>query len=243
MRDGELLSHDYTLFPVDNSVPSDPEIVDILEEYSESLDATYNTEQVLGYAEEKLTRYGSTGGDSMLGNLAAEAMRFYPGVETEIALTNTLGIRADIPPGDITLDDLYNSMPFDNSITTMFLSGREVQELLDYVSDRSTDRGCSSQAQIAGMQFDMVCEADNPRAENILINGLPLDEDGTYELATNDYIAHGGSGFEVLERNTTQVDTGISIRDVVQAAFIQYQTLPRPEEGVCVEDGRINPVF
>jgi 5'-nucleotidase/UDP-sugar diphosphatase len=243
IRDGELLSHDYTLFPVDNSVPSDAEVVDILEEYVEALDATYNTDQVLGYAEEKLTRYGSTGGDSMLGNFTAEAMRFYPGVETEIALTNTLGIRADIPPGDITLDDLYNSMPFDNSITTMFLSGREVQELLDYVSDRSTERGCSSQAQIAGIQFDMVCEADNPRAENILINGLPLDEDGTYELATNDYIAHGGSGFEVLERNTTQVDTGISIRDVVQAAFIQYQTLPRPEEGVCVEDGRINTIF
>ena len=26
---------------------------------------------------------------------------------------------------------------------------------------------------------------------------------------TNNYIANGGSGFEVLERNTTQFDTGI----------------------------------
>ena len=88
----------------------------------------------------------------MLGNFASEAIRFYPGVETEIALTNTLGIRADIPPGEITIDDLFNSMPFDNTITTMFLSGREVQELLDYVSDRSTERGCQSQAQVAGIQ-------------------------------------------------------------------------------------------
>ena len=243
IRDGELLSHDYTLFPVDASVDSDPEIVDILEEYTDALSAEYNTDQVLGYAEETLTRYGSTGGDSMLGNLTAEAMRFYPGVETELALTNTLGIRADVPAGDITLDDLYNSMPFDNTITTMFLSGREIQELLDYVSDRSTERGCQSQAQIAGMSFDMICDVDMPRAENILIGGRELDEDGTYELATNNYIAHGGSGFEVLERNTTQVDTGISIRDVVQSAIISYQTLPRTEEGICVEDGRINTVY
>lgn len=241
VRDGEVLSHAYSLFPVDRTVPPDPEVMDILEEYQEVLDSDYNVDQVLGYATETLTRYGSTGGDSMLGNLTAEAMRFYPGVETEIALTNTLGIRADIPSGDITLDALYNAMPFDNSITTMFLSGREVQELLDYVSSRSAERGCNAQAQVAGIRFTMNCLTGT--AEDILINGAPLDDDGTYELATNDYIAHGGSGFEVLERNTTQVDTGISIRDVVKTAILKYQTLPQPEAGVCVEDGRITPVY
>jgi 5'-nucleotidase/UDP-sugar diphosphatase len=243
VRDGQVLSHDYTLFPVDRFVPQDASILDIMEEYSEELKMKYNTDQVIAYAEEKLTRYGSTGGDSMLGNFAAEAMRFYPGVETEIALTNTLGIRSDIPPGDITIDVLFNSMPFDNTITTMFLSGREVQELLDYVSSRSTERGCSSQAQIAGIQFDMVCDPFLARAENILVNGIELDLEGTYELATNNYIANGGSGFEVLERNTTQTDTGISIRDVVKTAFIKAGTLPNYEEGICIEDGRINTIY
>ncbi len=243
IRDGELLSHDYQLFPIDNTVPDDPQSLDILEEYAQDLATHFNTSQVIGYAEQKLTRYGSTGGDSMLGNFAAEAIRSWPGVETEIALTNTLGIRADIPAGDITVDDLYNSMPFDNTITTMYLSGREVQELLDYNAERSTERGCQSQAQVAGMQFDMVCDPDDPHAENIVINGRPLDPDGTYELATNNYIAHGGSGFEVLERNTTQQDTGISIRDVVMAAIIQYHDLPQADRGIAVEDGRINPVY
>ena len=82
-------------------------------------------------------------------------------------------------------------------------------------------------------------------AENILSNGVALDPAGTYELATNNYIAHGGSGFNVLERNTTQVDTGISIRDVVQSSLIQYYvefgSLPQP--GVAQEDGRITPVY
>jgi len=243
VRDGQVLSHDYSLFPVDRFVPQDPAIMDIMEEYSEELQMKYNTAQVIAYADEKLTRYGLSGGDSMLGNFAAEAMRFYPGVETEIALTNTLGIRSDIPPGDITIDVLFNSMPFDNTITTMFLSGREVQELLDYVSSRSTERGCSSQAQVAGIQFDMVCDPFFPRAENILVNGIALDMEGTYELATNNYIANGGSGFEVLERNTTQTDTGISIRDVVKTAFIKAGTLPNYEEGICVEDGRINTIY
>lgn len=241
VQDGQILSHDYTLFPVDRTVPADPGVYEIMREYQEQLDYDYNLNQVLGYAETALTRYGLSGGDSMLGNFTAEAMRAYPGVETEIALTNTLGIRSDIPVGNITLDALYNAMPFDNTITTMFLSGREVQELLDYVAYRSSERGCSSQAQVAGIAFTMDCR--NQVAKDIVINGTPLDLDGTYELATNNYIAHGGSGFEVLERNTTQVDTGVSIRDVVKEAITRYRSLPQADAGVCVEDGRINPVF
>lgn len=239
VQDGAILSHDYQLFAVDGTVPKDPEVEGILNEYADALSWEYPLDQIIGYAEVQLNRYGSTGGDSALGNFAAEAMRAFPGVETEIALTNTLGIRADVPAGNITLDTLFNAMPFDNTITTMFLSGREVTELLDYVTARSSERGCSSQAQVAGIQFVMNCDAQV--AEDIKINGLPLDPAGTYELATNNYIAHGGSGFEVLERNTTQVDTGISIRDVVQAAIIQYQSLP--QQGVAEEDGRITPVY
>ncbi len=239
VKDGAIVSHDYELFPVDASVAKDPAVWEILQEYQEQLDYDYNLSQVLGYANETLLRYGSTGGDSMLGNLTAEAMRAYPGVETEFALTNTLGIRADIPAGDITLDSLYNAMPFDNTITTMFLSGREVQELLDYVTSRSSERGCSSQAQVAGVEFTMDC--GNQVAEDIRINGAPVSPDGTYELATNNYIARGGSGFDVLERNTTQFDTGISIRDVVLEAIVSYATLP--QAGVCQEDGRIQVVY
>lgn len=239
VKDDAILSWDYQLFPIDASVPKDPEVEDILREYQWQVDDELNLDQILGYAESQLDRYGSTGGDSMLGNFAAEAMRSFPGVEAEIALTNTLGIRSDIPAGDITLDTLYNAMPFDNTITTMFLSGREVQELLDYVAYRSAERGCNAQAQVAGIRFTMNCATES--AEDILINGAPLDPAGTYLLATNNYIAHGGSGFEVLERNTTQLDTGISIRDVVQAAITQYQTLPQP--GVCEEDGRIEAFY
>ncbi len=265
IRDGDILSHDYQLFPVDRSVPRDPAVAEILEEYQIQLDTKYNTQQVIGQATQKLTRYGSTGGDSMLGNFAAEAMRSYPGVETDIAITNTLGIRSDIGrdpsdacPGDdtevwhITLDDLFNSMPFDNTVTTMFLSGREVQEVLDYVSSRSSERGCNSQAQVAGIEFVMDCV--NQVARDIVINGIALETNGTYELATNNYIAHGGSGFSMLERNTTQVDTGISIRDVVRSAITHHYELPQDDndngeceagerECVCHEDGRIRAEY
>jgi 5'-nucleotidase len=251
-----VVSHSYTLFPVDNAVPQDPAVLDIMDEYQDVLDQKYDTSQILGHAWKKLTRYGTSGGDSMLGNFTADAIRAWPGIETDFAMNNTLGIRSDIgtddvdcegpgdPEGcewDITLNDLYNSFPFDNTITTMFLSGREVQELFDYATSRSTDRGCQSQVQVSGMSFKMNC-ADGV-AEEIRINGTLIDPDGTYEMATNNYVAHGGSGFSMLERNTTQLDTGIEIRDVVRTAFTQYASLPDETNAVCVEDGRIETVF
>jgi 5'-nucleotidase/UDP-sugar diphosphatase len=240
VRDGEILSTDYELIPIFDhlGMSEDPEVTEILEDYDYWLSQDFNLQQVIGYAEETLMRFGSGGGDSMLGNFTADAIRFYDGVETEIAITNTLGIRTDLDAGDILLDGMYNSMPFDNTITTMFLSGREVQEVLDYITSRSSERGCNAQAQVSGIQFVMNCGVGE--AQDVLINGVPLNLEGTYELATNNYIANGGSGFDMLERNTTQTDLGISIRDVVIATIQAYHTLPQP--GVAEEEGRIQVV-
>ena len=36
-----------------------------------------------------------------------------------------------------------------------------------------------------------------------------------FSMATNDYIGNGGSGFDILEQNTTKSDTSLSLRDIV----------------------------
>lgn len=46
----------------------------------------------------------------------------------------------------------------------------------------------------------------------------PIQPTASYELATSDYLAAGGSGFVVLKRNTTQNNTGVQQRD----ALIDY---------------------
>ncbi len=58
---------------------------------------------------------------------------------------------------------------------------------------------------------EQVCSAH--QAFKLTINGKPLDLNGSYKIAVNDYIARGGSGFKVLKRNTTRIETGISLRD------------------------------
>jgi 5'-nucleotidase len=278
----EVLSSKYTAFPIDYTVPEDPVMVDMLQPYQRTLDRVADLDILVGYSPTGAKRTAPQGGDSALGNLIATAMWLRLGVQTDFALTNTTGMRADLNPGPITIEEMYNIFPFDNSISKMQLSGLEVQELFDYVARRSTTRGCVSQAQIAGARLRINCagctrpdvqsacnvDTDCPIsyagacdtttntcivegcAEQVYIGHTQkncnadedcADPDGTkhpgqcdkptpgqpglcqslitptnlYELATSNYLAAGGSGYRVLQRNTTQLDTLIQQRDAL----------------------------
>jgi 5'-nucleotidase / UDP-sugar diphosphatase len=265
----EVVTNDYRLFPVTEEVPADPIVESILEPYAQNLDALANLDLLVGYARDGSRRFSTGGGDSPLGNMIATAMWLRLGVQTDFSMTNTTGIRADLVPGPVTVEQMYNIFPFDNSISKMQLSGVEVQEMFDFVARRSAGRGCVSQVQIAGARIVINCtdkrtpdQRTPGLAQNIYIGvrtcdtdsqcggganscddklkvcrctkdddcpdkgvgscnverslcGQPFDTLASYELATSNYLAGGGSGFRVLQRNTTQFDTQIQQRDAL----------------------------
>ena len=45
--------------------------------------------------------------------------------------------------------------------------------------------------------------------------GKLVDRYSIFKMATNDYMGRGGSGFFMLEINSTRVDTAISLRDII----------------------------
>jgi len=251
--DWEIVSHAQRIFPVDAAVPEDPVVADMMRLYVEEMEREVDVGQVIGYAPVMVRRFGSGGGDSALGNLVATSMWVRQGIETDFALTNTTGIRTDLEAGIVTVEDIFNVFPFDNTITTMFLTGEEVQELFDYVAHRTTIRGCQSQAQIAGASVTLVCgvcedgsegcapdiRIGSPTAGETWADVPVIDLDGVYELATNNYIAEGGSGYYMLGRNTTQRDSGIPQRDAV-IAFIRSGS-PCEDPVACVGDGDCGP--
>jgi 5'-nucleotidase / UDP-sugar diphosphatase len=227
----KLVANKYQVFPVDERLANyeDPEISEMLEPFILDLARNFDLSRVVGYAPTTVTRFSTRGnGDSGLGNLVAESMRQRRRVSAEFGITNTLGIRDNFYAGPVTLEDMFNVFPFENALAVMYLSSAEVQELADYITFRSASRGCNSQAQVSGITFTMNCgqvlqnekDPDNflHPAEEIKINGVPIADNHTYKLATNDYIAKGGSGFKVLKRNTTKQITGVAMRD----ALIDY---------------------
>lgn len=302
-RRSRITSFNYDTIPVDSSVADDPEVADLLWPYSVAINQELDLDGVFGFVntsgEAKITRNDQSGGDSQLGNLVARSMQTRSGVEAEFALTNSLGIRADFEQGALTVEQMFNVFPFENSITVMYLSGSEIFETLDFVARKSSERGCRTQAQVAGIWFDMVCKSEtcvdrNPDddfvptacAKNVYlgencrggnpdgpidITGAtgcrPVVATGLYRVAVNDYIAKGGSGFEVLKRNTSKQDTGVALRDSLTVYLRQqaecpadavditdpqdpqrtivarYGPVPCFTDGLEKHDGRIRPVF
>lgn len=251
----------------DCSEKEDRNTTQLLMPYITDLDVKLNLTSLFAFAPRDIARRNnSTGGDSPLGNIAADSMRRRQGVEAEVAVTNSLGIRDNLYGGPLTQEAMFNVFPFENTVNIMFLSGSEMQEMFDFISERSSERGCTSQAQVSGVRFTMDCAQAqlnalrspcNPTGDasectglsadrigrapwecvadtsvqgggrcwahsgtNISINDVPLNENETYRVAVNDYIARGGSGFLVLKRNTTRVETGIPLRD----SLIGYMT-------------------
>jgi len=190
-------------------------MTEMLENYEEAMYQILNVDEAIGTAEDLINRIDLNGGSSPLGNLVGDAMRTREFVDADFAVTNSLGIRADLPMGPIKISKIFEIFPFNNSITTMTLSGREVQEMFDYVAEHSAERGCATQVQVSGIEMTLDCK--NKVAKDIKIgkNKEPLNKYAFYEVATNDYMAKGGSGFSMLARVTTKVDTGIEIRNVV----------------------------
>lgn len=195
----------------------DNQTLKLLEEYVWDLSTRFDLQRIFAYApREILRRPSSAGADSPLGNMTAESMRVRRGVEAEFSVTNTLGIRDSLYKGPITIESMFNVFPFENTINIMYLSGAEIQEMMDFIADRSGGRGCQAQAMVAGISFTMNCATG--KAENVRMGDEPVVADSTYKVAVNDYIAKGGSGFIMLKRNTTRIETNISLRD----ALIEY---------------------
>jgi 5'-nucleotidase len=208
IKRANVKAYTYKLIPILDDIPEDPDLANMLEPYQLKMNAYLNLNQVYavvacpqnsGSVCPKTLRNDPNGGDSQLGNLVATAMRLRKRVEADYALTNSLGIRADFESGPLNLEEMYNVFPFDNTITTMFLSGQETQQMLDFVAARSSERGCRTQAQVSGIYFDLVCgSADKECNDRQTASGLPLgpcakniylgdncrDADGTFTQAS-----------------------------------------------------------
>jgi len=125
--------------------------------------------------------------ESPLGNALADALRAMEGAD--VALLNSGGLRADLPAGGLTYGALHSVMPFDNTVSTLSLTGDELVRLLETMLS-----GSHGAPQVSGPTF----QADRCRGKATIvrmeISGRPLDRKALYRVATSDFLALGGDG-------------------------------------------------
>jgi len=171
--------------------------------------------------------------ETNLGNVAADAILEYAGAI--VAITNGGGIRASIPAGDITLKDVVTVFPFGNIVVTKEITGANIKAALEHGLRMYPDQN-GGFPQIAGMKvtFDPAKEAGS-RVVSVAIGGTPLQEDQTYLLATNDFMAVGGDGYDMFTAAPISRMFG-GLDEALKAYFEEHGEI-NP-----TVDGRITPV-
>jgi 5'-nucleotidase/UDP-sugar diphosphatase len=194
------------LLPVDpRATEADPDVREVIERHSKGLDAALK--RVVGRLAAPARRSREPGCSSA-GNWLADAMR--EAGEAEIAFMNKGGIRCDLEAGDVTGEDLYRLMPFDNTVVVMDMKGAKVRAIVE----RSLS-GKGPGMEWSGLEVEAEEGGGGLALVRILAGGEPLRDDAVYRVATNSFLAAGGDGYGPFRDAKNSRDTGLRVRDVL----------------------------
>jgi 5'-nucleotidase len=151
----------------------------------------------VGTAAAALTRAESPSGESVFGNLVADAQRAVVG--TDIAFMNRDGIRADIDAGELTWGELRSAQPFGNTVMKLTLTGEQILRLLEQQWS-GPHAGNPYLLRPSGLRYTY--DLRRPPFQRVVdsetADGLPLDPKRRYTVAANDFIVAGGDFFSVF---------------------------------------------
>jgi 2',3'-cyclic-nucleotide 2'-phosphodiesterase / 3'-nucleotidase / 5'-nucleotidase len=176
-------------------VTPDPEIKAIVDAAEAEVAPKIN--EVIGQAEVAMTRLQNEHGESVLGNLIADAMKAE--MKSDFAFMNPGGIRADLDAGEITWGELFTIQPFGNDLVNLTLTGAEIRELLNQqFRDNPKD---NKMLQISGLSYEWSDDLDlgEKVLDIYLPNGELIDEEAGYTVTVNNFMAGGGDSFTVLK--------------------------------------------
>jgi 2',3'-cyclic-nucleotide 2'-phosphodiesterase (5'-nucleotidase family) len=169
--------------------------------------------------------------ESAMGNLVADAMRAkYP--EAEAAITNSGGLRADIPstaqappPPDkpVTYGEVFAVLPFGNSTVIETLTGAQFTAALQNGFKPpcgDVAGGTGRTPQISGLRIRFHCNGLVPVVDSLDKVGpggalTPIGPSDTIRFVTNDFMFTGGDGYTAFQQGTNVKQTGDLLLDVV----------------------------
>lgn len=229
---GKLESIDWKVIPVDDETKEDPGFAPVYTKYGGLL---RDLSQVIGRTTVALDARSAENRtrETNVGNLITDAFR--KATRSDVALMNGGSIRADatISAGRVTKRDLLSIIPFKNKVLKLELSGALLRQVLEHGVARSAEDAEPGRfPQVSGMRFTF--DAGRPagtRVTAVTVNGILLDEQKKYTLATTNFLADGGDGYEILKgaRMLITLEQAQSDFDVVRRAMAGKPIAPKVE--------------
>jgi 2',3'-cyclic-nucleotide 2'-phosphodiesterase/3'-nucleotidase/5'-nucleotidase len=188
---------------IEATLPVDENVLNEVNNIKESLSGILG-EKVTSL-KERLSHDDRNSTVTPLGVTIAETMRNIVG--TQIAVTNGGGIRRSLEQGDITVGDMYEILPFDNTIVTVDVKGSDLYNIIEH--GINTDG--FGWGQYAGIKAWY--NPEDGKVSSIRLNdGTKIDMDEYYSVAINDFMLTGGDKYDFSNAKNA-VNTNVVMRD------------------------------
>ena len=230
-----VVARSYETVPVDPAtVPPQPRLREVARRYEAELrpyaEVVGATSVALDVREDVVR-----GRESNFANLVADAAR--EAVGAEVALVNGGAFRADrvLPPGPVTLGDLWAALPFENEVVAVPVTGAELRRALENgVSRAGQQDGRFPQVSGLRLLFDPALPPGG-RVLRVEVGERPLEDDRTYVLATTAYLTEPGGidGYELPQRVLRH---GGTLDEAVRRAFAGGPVAPAAEGRLRARD-------
>jgi 5'-nucleotidase len=237
---GKLESIDWQIIPVTDKVKEDPAFAGLNQKYGPLMKSL---EQIVGRTEVELNlkSEGVRTHETNMGDFIADAFRQATG--SDVALVNGGSIRADaiIAPGVLTKRDVLSTLPYNNRVVKVQLTGAVLREALEHgVASLGVEAQPGRFPQVSGIRYAFdTSRPPGKRITSITINGKPLDDSKTYTLATTSYVAiDSGDGYAMFRKGklVVPIEQSPSETDILLKAIGSVPAIaPKP-------DGRITRV-
>lgn len=184
---------------------NDAEFIAAVDNYKAQVDSIAN--QVIGHSaifmdiqrpQSLLSNYTS--------DLLCDKVSEYSKEKCDFAVMNIGGIRTSLSKGEITVGDIFNIFPFENSLCMIKLKGNDVKKIFESIASRGGE-GVSKEIQ-------MTVTPDN-KIKNVTVNGKNIDDNRIYTIATIDYLANGNDGMDAFKNATERKDIPVHLRDAM----------------------------
>lgn len=196
----------HEMYRIDSLTAMDSSIVQIYAPYKKTLEKEMN--RVIGSSKKSLTRPRDP--ETLAGNFFADALLALGkemNKEVEIAVATKDGMRTEIRRGPITVGSIFEFMPFENNLTLLQISGKDLKRLVDFIIETKGQ-------PIAGLKI----EVKSPTSFEATVNGHAIKDDKLYHVVTYDYLANGGDNIYGFENPTQRTDCTMRMRE----GLIQY---------------------
>ncbi len=226
------------------SLPKDAAVAAQADALVTSVDAIYgkvfatsevDLNGVKGSVRTQETNMGDLITDAMVWSVIKEGGVEQDEVFQVVGITNGGGIRASIPAGDVTMNQVNTVLPFGNTVAVVYVTGAELLEVLE-ASTFCTPESVGGYPQTSGIEWTLdttkaydqgavytlngkessyFAPASIQRVTITAINGQAFDPEAVYAVVTNNFCAAGGDTYNVFANSGNSYDTSIPMDQAV----------------------------